>query len=36
VAQIVPSALGPAAQLHGAAELCLAETLANPTLRRRG
>ena len=35
VADIVPSALGRTAQLHGAAELCLAETLANPTVRRR-
>ena len=35
-AAVVPSALGPLAQLHGAAELCLAETLADPTARPRG
>ena len=35
IADVVPSALGSAAQLHGAAELCLADTLANPTVRRR-
>ena len=35
-ATVVPSALGPLAQLHGAAELCLAETLSDPTRRLAG
>lgn len=35
MAGVVPGALGRAAQLHGAAELCLAETLADPTVWQR-
>ena len=34
-AAIVPSALGRSAQVHGAAELCLTEILANPTVLDR-
>ncbi len=34
-ATVVPSTLGRLAQLHGAAELCLAATVADPTARPR-
>jgi hypothetical protein len=34
--EVVPSALGTSAQLHGAAELGLAAVLADPTMLRLG